>query len=346
MENIRKAYTHAGVFHADDVFGAALLTILFPEIEIVRTFKIFEPVRDDEIVFDIGGGKFDHHKELEYRDEEKTMPYAAFGLLWREYGHELVSDIGFKLIERDLVIPIDKADNGLEFNPLTSLISKLNVSWNNEKKDDPEYLNGRFKLAVRNAEAIFMTFIDSTKHIDAAAKVIEESKDKYKDHFDNHVLVLDKYVPWKDICKEMEYDVRFAVYPSLRGGYNIESIDSEQYPLPKEWLSKLPEGITFCHLNRFLAAVTTFEDAIKYAYVASDEINKFKEYLADFTAVFGDGTTYSFNYNEKSGNITIGTIWREAQNSIIIPKDLLDRALSIVLDHPLFMINTSHIHNQ
>lgn len=53
-ENI--AMTHGGKFHADDVFSAALLKIVNPQINIVRTFQI--PDDFNRIVFDIGAGKY------------------------------------------------------------------------------------------------------------------------------------------------------------------------------------------------------------------------------------------------------------------------------------------------
>ena len=34
--NIKKAFTHAGKFHADDVFSAALLRIMNPDVIIER----------------------------------------------------------------------------------------------------------------------------------------------------------------------------------------------------------------------------------------------------------------------------------------------------------------------
>ncbi|MFI5220438.1 MAG: MYG1 family protein, partial [Bacteroidia bacterium] len=45
------AMTHGGKFHADDVFSAALLKILNPQINIVRTFQV--PDGFNGIVFDI-----------------------------------------------------------------------------------------------------------------------------------------------------------------------------------------------------------------------------------------------------------------------------------------------------
>ena len=73
-------FTHAGKFHADDVFATALLQIIRPDIRITRGFVV--PDDFDGIVYDIGFGMFDHHQEpREYR--ANGIPYAAFGLLWR-----------------------------------------------------------------------------------------------------------------------------------------------------------------------------------------------------------------------------------------------------------------------
>ena len=59
-------FTHAGKFHADDVFATALLQILCPDIKITRGFTV--PDDFDGIVYDIGFGMFDHHQEpREYR---------------------------------------------------------------------------------------------------------------------------------------------------------------------------------------------------------------------------------------------------------------------------------------
>ena len=75
-----KGFTHAGRFHADDVFAAALLRLCNPNIRIQRGFSV--PEGYDGIVFDIGDGPFDHHgKDSPVR--ECGVKYAAFGLLWR-----------------------------------------------------------------------------------------------------------------------------------------------------------------------------------------------------------------------------------------------------------------------
>lgn len=77
------AMTHGGKFHADDVFSAALLRLLRPDIRIHRGFQV--PEAFEGLVFDIGLGPFDHHQQ-DAPVRENGVPYAAFGLLWREFG--------------------------------------------------------------------------------------------------------------------------------------------------------------------------------------------------------------------------------------------------------------------
>ena len=93
-KNNASAFTHSGKFHADDVFSAALLLYLNPEINISRGNKV--PEDFDGIVFDIGRGQYDHHQK-DSRVRENGVPYAAFGLLWEALGEEI---LGQELAEK------------------------------------------------------------------------------------------------------------------------------------------------------------------------------------------------------------------------------------------------------
>lgn len=83
-----KAFTHSGKFHADDVFSYALLLYLNPAITITRGNKV--PKDFDGIVFDIGRGKYDHHQK-DSRIRENGIPYAAFGLLWKNLAKKFLA---------------------------------------------------------------------------------------------------------------------------------------------------------------------------------------------------------------------------------------------------------------
>ena len=111
-----KAMTHGGKFHADDVFSGALLTILNPEIQIQRAFQV--PEGYTGLVFDLGWGRFDHHQNGA-PVRENGVPYAAFGLLWREFGEEFLlrhcskEDTAreFARFDEQFVQPLDLDDN-------------------------------------------------------------------------------------------------------------------------------------------------------------------------------------------------------------------------------------------
>ena len=102
------AFTHGGKFHADDVFSAALLKICNPNIAIQRGFAV--PQGFAGLVFDIGDGPFDHHaKNSPVR--ENGVPYAAFGLLWRELGPQLIGPVDAGRFDESFVQPLDLDDN-------------------------------------------------------------------------------------------------------------------------------------------------------------------------------------------------------------------------------------------
>lgn len=57
------------------------------ELKITRGFSV--PTDYEGIMYDIGGGCFDHHQK-DRRIRENRIPYAAFGLLWEKFGECLL----------------------------------------------------------------------------------------------------------------------------------------------------------------------------------------------------------------------------------------------------------------
>ena len=105
-------FTHAGKFHADDVFATALLQILRPDIEITRGFTV--PDDFDGIVYDVGFGMFDHHQEPR-ETRPNGVPYAAFGLLWRVLGPGLVA-VAKQILENQIASAnaVNRADEKVQ----------------------------------------------------------------------------------------------------------------------------------------------------------------------------------------------------------------------------------------
>ncbi len=68
--------THSGSFHADDVVGIALATVLYPQAQVIRTRDV-DVLKNADLRIDVGGkanpdtGDFDHH--LQARRCEKRL---------------------------------------------------------------------------------------------------------------------------------------------------------------------------------------------------------------------------------------------------------------------------------
>lgn len=132
--SLNEAYTHAGVFHADDILAAALLKIINPDIKIKR---ITDPEKyPDAFMFDIGNGEYDHHDGTKKRDD--GMPYAAFGLLFRDLYPLFMQKENYLVFDNAFIKEIDYCDNTANNNPLSAAISLFNGNWDNEKNDQNE----------------------------------------------------------------------------------------------------------------------------------------------------------------------------------------------------------------
>lgn len=271
----QEAFTHAGKFHSDDIFSSALLTYLNPDIKIKRGYSIPEDFTG--IVFDIGGGEFDHHQEgALVRDN--GIPYAAFGLLWKEFGELILTKKDAKNFDKSFVQPLDYSDNTGAHNELAELISLFNPNWD-EKSD----YNACFNDAKEIALAILTKKFEFIKSLSRAEEFVKEVVGKAEDN----IAILQKRAPWKHFVDGT--DIEFVVYPSDRGGYNAQGVTTSiastslKIPFPKEWRGKSTDELkaisgvktlSFCHNSGFLISAGTIEDTIKACKLAKDYASK------------------------------------------------------------------------
>ena len=269
-----RGFTHGSKFHSDDVFATAFLKILNPGIEITRGFEV--PEKFDGIVYDIGRGRYDHHQaDKEYR--ENGCPYAAFGLVWREFGAEYIGTEEAERFDRDFIQPLDESDNTGKTNILADIIDEFNPGW-----DSGEDYDKCFWKAVDFAKLVLENHFSAIASIYRAKTLVNEAMEEC----DGNVLVLPQFAPWKGEAIGSSY--KFVVYQSSRGGYSAQGVpvsaDDKTLvcPFPEEWCGKPPEELVkitgiktlrFCHPNAFLAAADEKEDAVKAARMALD-INK------------------------------------------------------------------------
>ena len=152
--------THSGKFHADDAWAVAVLKILYPQGEVVRT-RDEAQVEAADFAVDVGGiwdaatGRFDHHQKGFAGARSTGVPYASAGLVWKEFGARCVSllaatHIGHHLsdneatdlahaIDTDIVQYLDLSDVGAAKNApggygLSAVVSGFNPNWLDEQR--------------------------------------------------------------------------------------------------------------------------------------------------------------------------------------------------------------------
>ena len=280
------AFTHSGKFHADDVFSAALLLYLNPEIMITRGNRV--PEDFDGIVFDIGRGQYDHHQK-DSRIRENGIPYAAFGLLWEELGADILGEDLAQRFDEAFVQPLDNNDNTGEKNELATLIGNFNPTWDAEGSNDEAFFQ-----AVSVAGMILENKFERFRGNERADKRIEEiyahheqavhDREKHRD--DARILILPEFVPCQKFLSETE--IAFVIFPSNRGGYCIQPQKKEysmnyKCSFPVEWLGLENEELAvatglksagFCHKGGFLMTTGELADAVQACHISMEQFQE------------------------------------------------------------------------
>ena len=280
------AFTHSGKFHADDVFSAALLLYLNPEIMITRGNRV--PEDFDGIVFDIGRGQYDHHQK-DSRIRENGIPYAAFGLLWEELGADILGEDLAQRFDEAFVQPLDNNDNTGEKNELATLIGNFNPTWDALGSNDEAFFQ-----AVSVAGMILENKFERFRGNERADKRIEElyahheqavhDREKHRD--DARILILPEFVPCQKFLSETE--IAFVIFPSNRGGYCIQPQKKEysmnyKCSFPVEWLGLENEELAvatglksagFCHKGGFLMTTGELADAVQVCRISMEQFQE------------------------------------------------------------------------
>lgn len=270
-------YTHAGIFHADDIFSTALLRIVNPSFKVERVNKLPDNLSDDIIVYDIGGGEFDHHQP-DSPVRANNVPYAAFGLLWREFGHYILeNDEDWADFDCNFVQEIDYADNTGNRTLFTKTFSDFNAD-----PCDNHAQDAMFEQAVQFATVVlqnrFAIMINARKDMEECERLMNEC--------DGHILLMEDrcLASWKRMCADSSYI--FAIYKSPRNCWNVQGVpmcagsNAVKIPFPEEWLGLSGDeliaasgidGMEFCHKGGFLCAVRDKETAMGVADIMISE---------------------------------------------------------------------------
>ncbi len=293
--------THNGSFHADDAFAVATLKLLLEEendITVIRT-RDKEIIDGADYVVDVGEiydqskKRFDHHQFGGAGVRDNGIPYASFGLVWKEYGKALCGSLELAdQIDQRLVQPVDAMDNGITFMKsereglyiydIQNITMIYRATWKEEEEVLEEnfiYLTSVFKKLLEREIKVLKDIKESEE---AVNKIIAQNNNQT-------LLILDKPYSYEAVTSMHDY-ILLVVYPKRQDGtWSVKTVRTDtrsfvdRIQLPEEWAGKRDEDLQkitgvqdaiFCHTQRFIAVAGSKEGAIKLAELALKEAGK------------------------------------------------------------------------
>lgn len=286
--------THNGRFHADEVFAVATLNILHKGcLKVIRSrdpkvWKKGDYVVDVGQVYDSKTNHFDHHQKGGAGVRENGVPYASFGLVWKNFGVVLAGDEeAASQIDKMLVQGIDVIDNGIsELNPrvekkvsiydVSAIISMFNQTWKEEVSDK------KFFEAIYMAEKVLARMIER-ENDEKEGKILV--KKYYEDSSNKKIIILEKqFLPWESVLNKKSEPL-FVIEPNSNGGWKVKTVRDNpddfknRKDLPEAWAGKADDELQkisevddaiFCHNARFIVTAKSKQGAIALAQKAID----------------------------------------------------------------------------
>lgn len=280
--------THGGKFHADDTWAVAVLDIVFPGSDIVRT-RDPQAIEAADFAVDVGGiwdpaaGRFDHHQKGFDATRPMGAPYASAGLVWREYGARCVSILAARhagcelpedkareiayAIDADIVQYLDLADVGAARSApggygLSAVISGFNPNWLDEQRLGYGDAAEAFRLEqFRRAMALLADVMaNAVKYRVAALLGLEHVRQAEVLEGGRVLFLKNSSLPWTQVVRKEMPKVLFVISHSIaEQRYLVHTVPvsadsfAARADLPQAWA-----GLR----DAELAAVTGVPDAV------------------------------------------------------------------------------------
>lgn len=300
--------THNGSFHADDVFGVAVLQAVLSadgvETQLIRT-RDPELLRSADFTVDVGGewepsrGRFDHHQKGFEGKRPSGVVYASSGLVWKEFGVRYVAsalrstqaDPAFathiaQAIDEELVQYLDMVDTGArQVAPglvgLSALLHSFNLPGTKESGDTHNAVLARFVTAMGVVVDLLDNIIAHKEDELLSAQAVREAPTQNE----GRILVLPRSgLAWIPVVVREMPLVEFVVYPdSSDEQFQVRTVPVEvdsfvaRKDLPKDWAG-LRDGAlaavtgvadaVFCHNGLFIGGARSLEGALKLVQLA------------------------------------------------------------------------------
>lgn len=300
-ERSMKIVTHNGVFHADDSFAVASLSIIF-DTEVIRT-RDSKVIETGDIVVDVGEihnpstGRFDHHQKGGAGKRPNGVPFASAGLVWAFYGPAICREvlgeyygIDFhkvsQMVDDSLIAGIDARDNGVKTHhginnanayTVSDVISSFNPNWYAHQVYD-----GPFHQSVEIAKIIL---VNEIRRVSGQVMAETEVLKMVEPQKGNKIIILEKFVPWSNTIPLTEPQCLYVVYPDVSGTWRVQAtpvgVGKDSFELkaalPSNWRGVKPDELKvvtncddaiFCHNSGFIMGTKTREGATHCAELA------------------------------------------------------------------------------
>ncbi len=289
----KKIVTHNSSFHTDDIFAVAILLMITPDALVVRSrdqaeIDSADYVVDVGMVYEPSRNRFDHHMRDGAGARENGIPYASFGLVWKQFGEELSGGKRqAEVIDRYLIQAIDAIDNGVaiaenKFEGIRAYtIGDFFYSFIVDADVDQDSLYKIFMQNVEMAKELLKREITRAHEFIAGEDLF---KTCYENSIDRRLIELPKEgVPWEIMAAKFPEPI-YVLYPCRDGNWGIGAVPdlTKPYgyirkPLPLDWAGKKGkdlqkitgvEDALFTHNKRFMASVGSKEGALELAKIA------------------------------------------------------------------------------
>ncbi len=288
--------THGSTFHADDVCTLAMAFLMGLVDSLVRT-KNPAKLAQVDVRIDVGGknnpdtGDYDHHQEGGAGFRPNGIPYASFGLFWKQYGAKFCgSQECADVMDRRLVQVVDATDIGYDLYTglknqsaipysISDIVATFNPIWYN--KQQPADFDRQFLVAVEVVKPILRGALIDARGAPIAQEIIDRA---IADARHPNILVLDHSCPRRELVLDQKPEVLFVVMPEEGGGQWMVRVIQEcmgvmkaRKYLPAMWAGKKGaelvrvtgvQDANFCHNSRFIAGAKSRSGAYEMAMLA------------------------------------------------------------------------------
>lgn len=306
FKTINVFVTHNGIAHCDDKIAAVLcgmfkyVTKTYCDDETLKQEilninllcvlrighdEVKEMIEKDDgvnitLMFDIGGGQFDHHqKDARMRPADKIYDgrgdckYSACSLLWNEFGRQWLSRVTGckqeKLLERGWTIvdkvlqSIDRQDN---YGPVDGYNALSSVMSYYDNLHNPKH---SFDDSIKNTlDFIFPIIKEAMNTVDQSCLA-----QRYEDVAINGVFINYDPISKKSITNIpaavfADTKILYMIVPSLNdaGKFNVIGIGNQTIP---KLIEAGKDGCTFVHATRFMAVFESLDKAKEVAFWAA-----------------------------------------------------------------------------